>query len=176
MVAGGDLLAARFSGFAADGAQPTAVESDQLEFDELKGLARFSGKVAAVQGGNTIKSKELDVVVEAAGAKGIGATAGGIRRLEARGDVVVIAPDQQSAKADKLVYDPLAETLTLLGRVVVVQGEQVVKGTKLVVDLKTGRSKLETGGAKDGSGLVAVDDCPRAASACGPFHATSRIA
>ena len=52
-----------------------------------------------------------------------------IRRIEARGNVIVVSKDQ-NASGDLGVYDLPAKTITLTGNVVVSQGKNVIHGDK----------------------------------------------
>jgi lipopolysaccharide export system protein LptA len=72
-------------------------------------------------------------------------TPSGIKKLIAKGNVVVTSKDQK-ATGDDGVFDMATNMATLTGReVVMVQGANVVKGKKLVVNIKTGVSNV-TGG------------------------------
>jgi lipopolysaccharide export system protein LptA len=66
----------------------------------------------------------------------------GIRRIEARGDVVVTQKDQK-ATADNGFLDMKANVITLVGNVIISQGQNVVRGDRLSVDLSTSVSKVE---------------------------------
>jgi lipopolysaccharide export system protein LptA len=65
-----------------------------------------------------------------------------IRRIEVKGGVVVTQKDQ-TATGESGVFDMDANTVMLIGNVVVSHGPQVIKGDRLVVDLTTGVSRVE---------------------------------
>jgi len=67
-----------------------------------------------------------------------------IRLAEAKGDVIVVQKDQ-TATGDNGVFDMRANTVTLIGNVVISQGANVVKGDRLTVDMTTGVSRVECG-------------------------------
>jgi lipopolysaccharide export system protein LptA len=67
-----------------------------------------------------------------------------ISRLEARGGVTVTQKDQ-TATGETGLFDMRANTVTLVGNVVVSQGRNVLRGSRLVVDLATGVSRVEAG-------------------------------
>ncbi|MFL9825363.1 LptA/OstA family protein [Rhodoplanes sp. SY1] len=67
-----------------------------------------------------------------------------IKRIEARGNVVVTQKDQV-AIGDNGIFDMKSNTVTLLGNVVISQGPNAVKGDRLVVDMTTGVSRVECG-------------------------------
>jgi len=74
-----------------------------------------------------------------------------IKRLEAKGGVVVTQKDQ-TATGDNGTFDMKTNTAILTGNVVVTQGDSVVRGEKLIVDMTTGVSRVEAG--KSGKGRV----------------------
>jgi len=67
-----------------------------------------------------------------------------VRRVEAKGGVFVTQKDQ-TATGESGVFDMQANTVTLLGNVVISQGQNVVKGDRLTVDLTSGTSRVECG-------------------------------
>ena len=64
--------------------------------------------------------------------------------MEAKGDVIVQQKDQ-TATGESGIFDMRANTVTLLGNVVISQGQSVVKGDRLTVDMTTGVSRVECG-------------------------------
>jgi lipopolysaccharide export system protein LptA len=74
-----------------------------------------------------------------------------IKRLEARGGVVVKDKDQ-TATGNLGIFDMKTNTVTLTGRVVMTQGKNVLRGDKLVVNLTTGVSRVES--SRNGHGRV----------------------
>ena len=67
-----------------------------------------------------------------------------IRRLEAKGGVTVNQKDQ-TATGNNGVFDMKTNTVTLNGNVVVTQGQNVLRGERLIVDLTSGVSRVEGG-------------------------------
>lgn len=67
-----------------------------------------------------------------------------IRRVEAKGGVLVTQKDQ-TATGESGIFDMQANTVTLIGNVVISQGQNVVKGDRLTVDLTSGVSRVECG-------------------------------
>ena len=66
-----------------------------------------------------------------------------IRRLEARGSVVVTQKDQV-VTGETAVFDTKANSVTMLGGVVLTKGKNVLRGDRLVVDMTTGTSRVES--------------------------------
>ncbi len=151
-------------GFSQNRDQPVQIEAATLEVRDKDKTAVFSGDVRVKQGDTALRCKSLVVFYEqgAAGSpSGPGSTLtaakpgpGGqqhIKRLEARGGVVVTQKDQ-TATGDIGLFDMKTNTVTLSGHVTMTQGENVLRGDKLVVDLTNGVSRVESG--KNGQGRV----------------------
>lgn len=143
-------------GFSQNRNQPIRIESVSLEVRDKDKVATFIDDVRVTQGDTILESRRLVVYYDGdAGSVGRpGGGAGGnqqIRRLEAKGGVVVTQKDQ-TAVGDEGVYDMATNRMTLTGNVVVKQGQNVIRGHRLWVDLETGMSRVEAG--TGGSGRV----------------------
>jgi lipopolysaccharide export system protein LptA len=66
-----------------------------------------------------------------------------IKRLEARGDVRVTQKDQV-VTGESAVFDTKTNLVTMLGGVVLTQGQNVLRGDRLLVDMTTGVSRVES--------------------------------
>jgi lipopolysaccharide export system protein LptA len=149
-------------GFSQNRDQPIQIEAASLEMRDKKKEATFSGDVKVVQGDTTMKSKSLVVFYDggntapAAGAapaksakapiKAAAPGPGGsssIRRLEARGSVVVTQKDQV-VTGETAVFDTRSNLITMSGGVVLTQAKNVLKGDRLMVDMTTGVSRVES--------------------------------
>jgi len=136
-------------GFSVNRDKPVHITSATLEVRDKEKKATFLGNVLVAQGDTTMKSKTLDVYYDQDGAPGDAKAAQPgpagqqqIRRLEAKGGVIVTQKDQ-TATGETGVFDMQANTVTLIGSVVITQGQQVIKGDRLTVDLTTGVSHVE---------------------------------
>jgi lipopolysaccharide export system protein LptA len=141
-----------FEGFSGRGDQPVNIEADNLEVKEGEQTAIFSGNVLVVQGASALRTTKLTIFYEKDGAAGPAVpgdvvTGRNIRRLEADGNVVVTSGDQK-ATGTKGVFDMPSNTVTLTGNVVVTQGVNILKGDRLVVDLTTQKSRVESGSGR----------------------------
>jgi lipopolysaccharide export system protein LptA len=154
-------------GFSQNRDQPIQIEAASLEMRDKKKEATFSGNVKVVQGDTTMTSKTLVVFYDAAptsappppaAAKGsksglMQAASPGpggsssIRRLEAKGSVVVTQKDQV-VTGDTAVFDTRANLITMLGGVVLTQCKNVLRGDRLLVDMTTGVSRVESESGK----------------------------
>jgi lipopolysaccharide export system protein LptA len=135
-------------GFSENRGQPIAIEASRLEVRDKSKVATFSGNVKVVQGDTTLRCKSLVVFYEDQGTPGAAKAAtpgpGGsqqISKLEARGGVIVTQKDQ-TATGELGLFDMRTQVVTLSGGVVVSQGQNVVRGDRLEVDLTTGVSRV----------------------------------
>jgi lipopolysaccharide export system protein LptA len=141
-------------GFSQNRDKPIKISSASLEVRDKDKVATFSGDVHLTQGDTTLRSKTLVVFYddESAPKPKPQPIAGApdapisqqIRRVEAKGGVFVTQKDQ-TATGESGVFDMQANTVTLLGNVVISQGQNVVKGDRLTVDLTSGTSRVECG-------------------------------
>jgi lipopolysaccharide export system protein LptA len=136
-------------GFSQNRDQPVKIQAATLEVRDKDKVAMFSGDVRVLQGDTEMRCKSLTVHYdEDSGAKGLKAADPGpagqqqIRRIEAKGGVTVIQKDQ-NAQGDTGVFDMRANTVTLVGNVVVTRGQDVLRGRKLTVDLTSGTSTID---------------------------------
>jgi lipopolysaccharide export system protein LptA len=67
-----------------------------------------------------------------------------IKKLEALGGVIVNSKDQK-ATGDRADFEMKANIIVMTGNVVVTQGQNVMKGDRLVVDLNSSRAHMEAG-------------------------------
>jgi lipopolysaccharide export system protein LptA len=151
-------------GFSQNRDQPVHIEAATLEVRDKDKVATFSGNVRVQQGDTGLRCKSLLVFYEQDG-EGAGkndsktlqaATPGPggqqkIKRLEARG-AVVVTQKEQTATGELGIFDMRTNTVTLTGNVVMTQGKNVLRGDRLVVDLTSGVSRVESG--KNGTGRV----------------------
>ncbi|MEA2921916.1 MAG: lipopolysaccharide export system protein LptA [Bradyrhizobium sp.] len=150
-------------GFSQNRDQPIQIEAATLEMRDKKKEATFTGNVKVVQGDTTLTSKTLVVFYDATPAPAAAPAAnskaaksapiqsttpgpGGsssIRRLEAKGSVVVTQKDQV-VTGETAVFDTKTNLITMLGGVVLTQGKNVLRGDRLMVDMTTGVSRVES--------------------------------
>jgi lipopolysaccharide export system protein LptA len=132
-------------GLTRESNAPIDIQADALEVRDAERVAIFTGNVLLSQGEVTMRTKELKVFYTG------GAEAGGsqdIDRLEAVGQVVVTSGDQQ-ATGEKGVFESSKNLVTLSGDVVLTQGQNVLRGSTLVVDLAKGTSQVLSDGKGD---------------------------
>jgi lipopolysaccharide export system protein LptA len=148
-------------GFSQNRDQPVHIEAATLEVRDKQKQATFSGDVRVKQGDTGLRCKSLVVFYEQDGetadqSKTLQAATPGpggeqrIKRLEARGGVIV-TQKEQTATGDLGIFDMKSNTVTLTGNpVVMTQGQNVLRGEKLVVDLTSGTSRVESNKGSQG--------------------------
>jgi lipopolysaccharide export system protein LptA len=175
-------------GFSQNRDQPIQIEAAALEMRDKKKEATFSGNVKVVQGDTTMTSKTLVVFYESGSAAAAtpppasskaaksapiqSATPGpggasSIRRLEAKGNVVVTQKDQV-VTGETAVFDTKANLITMLGGVVLTQCKNVLRGDRLLVDMTTGVSRVESDGGKVQGLFIQGQGCGPAAAGPAP--------
>jgi lipopolysaccharide export system protein LptA len=181
-----------FGGLTESSNEPIDIESDVLVVHDKEKYATFKGNVKAVQGTTILRAKELNVhyvggdkltpgpkkeggetapapATKVADAKGGGAATAGenaqITKIEAKGEVVITSSDKdQTTTSDWAIYDLPAQQVTVGGNVVLTQGENVLKGDRLVIDLTTGESRFENSGNDAAGGRIRALFMPKEAA------------
>jgi lipopolysaccharide export system protein LptA len=151
-------------GFSQNRDEPVHIDAATLEVRDKDKIATFSGNVHVRQGDTDMRCKTLVVFYEQdddknppAGGKPMQQASPGpggnqkIKKLEARGGVIV-TQKEQTATGELGLFDMPSNTVTLTGNVVMTQGKNVLRGDKLIVDLTSGVSRVESG--KNGHGRV----------------------
>jgi len=176
-------------GFSQNRDKPVRIEAATLEVRDRDKAATFSGDVRVTQGDTVMRCKSLVVYYEQETAPSGHADTNGaamrtnaigpvgeqkIKRLEARGNVIVTQKDQ-TVTGDLGIFDMKSNTVTLTGNpVVMTQGKNVLRGGKLVVNLDTGVARVESGRGERVQSLIlpngAAPDKPNMPAPLGPFH------
>ncbi|MCZ2327944.1 LptA/OstA family protein [Bartonella sp. F02] len=135
--------------------EPVELYANSLEVQDKEGIAIFCGNVSLTQGENLLRTSKLVVYYDKeyeeidgnqVSAKsvlpmGFGSTA--IKRMEASGKVY-IKTATQIATGDEGVFDGKSNIVVLTGRnVMLIDGDNIAKGCKLTVNMKTGKASLE---------------------------------
>lgn len=127
------LSAPAFSQDSTDSSRlPIDVEADHGTYDQLAGLAIYTGNVKIRQGASTIWAHKLTIVLKNNTAERLEAEGNQKApvRFEYQGDKQPISGKGQSA-----VYHVPKKTVTLSGQAEVQQGTDIVKGNKLTYNL-----------------------------------------
>lgn len=134
-------------GFSADPSKPIEIEADTLEVAQNNQTATFIGNVKAVQGTLILNAAKLKVTYEE--------TSDGnteITRIDANGAVHISSANDQSADGDWAIYQVKNETITMGDAVILRQGPNIIRGTRLAINLATGRAKVDASAASGSTG------------------------
>jgi len=136
--------------------QPIEIISDSLEVQQDKQVAVFTGNVDAVQGDMRLKADQLRVHYRQEGNNAQAARPArtpapsdpatmnsSIDRIEAFGNVFV-SSSTETGQGDQGVYDVARRTIVLEGKqVVLTRGQNVLRGSRMVMNLDTVNSTME---------------------------------
>ena len=118
---------------------PVDVSADRIEVQDRADRAIFAGNVHVRQEELTLDTARLTVAYSSAGGVQI-------QRLDASGGVTVKSPSE-TARGDFGVYDLERKLITLVGHVQLNRGGSHLMGSRLVIDLNTGRAVMDGGPA-----------------------------
>ena len=140
---------AAFSGFDTGSDNPIQIEADRLEVRDSEKVAIYSGQVRVRQGDTILEAPELRVSYSGSGPSMSGGGASGdvgaqVSRIEA-GPGVSVRSGDRTATGDRAVLDMASDLVTLEGNVILTQGGNVVRGDRLVVNLRTKQGRVEGG-------------------------------
>ncbi len=125
---------------ADDTKLPIEITADSLEVIQKEQLAVFRGNVDAVQGAMRLTANEIWVRYRPDSKQEV---QGAISRIDASGRVRFSTPSE-TAQGDVGVYDLDTRIVTLTGSVVLTRDGNVIRGEKLMLNLATGQSKIES--------------------------------
>ena len=121
-----------------DSNAPIDVAADRIEVQDRADRAIFAGNVHVRQADLTLDTERLTVAYTSSGGVQI-------QRLDASGGVVVKSPSE-TARGDFGIYDLDRKLITLIGGVRLNRADSQVVGSRLVIDLNTGRAVIDGGG------------------------------
>ncbi|WP_293904870.1 LptA/OstA family protein [Phenylobacterium sp.] len=135
---------------------PLDVTADELEVQNKACISIWKGKAEALQGEARLRADILKAFFEPkAGTSGAGGATGSsacgdLIRIEAEGSVYYVTAKDQRVRGDAATYDASADTVTMTGDVVAVQGQNVLRGNRMVFNTDTGEGHMvgTAGGAR----------------------------
>ena len=130
-----------FSGFSKKGNGPIEVDAQTLEIVEEgeQRISTFSGGVTVRRGDTTMKAAQIKLFTSKDSDAG---DQNGFTRMEATGTVYVNS-GKQTITGSQAVVDNKAQTIVLSGNVVLSQGKDVLAAERLVIDMATGKARVE---------------------------------
>jgi len=124
-----------FGGLKTDPTAKVEVSADKLAVNQADGNAVFTGNVIIVQGPMRLQAAQVQVEYGTADKSKIA-------RLHATGGVTLVT-GSDAAEAKEAVYDVDAGSVLMTGEVLLTQGENVLSGQRLTVDLKSGTGQMD---------------------------------
>ncbi|MCM8558157.1 LptA/OstA family protein [Sphingomicrobium sediminis] len=116
---------------------PVDIAADRIEVQDRNDRALFIGNVVARQGALTLSTARLRIAYST----GDGVD---IDRLDASGGVTVRSGDER-ASGDYAIYDLNERVITLVGNVELRQGANEIYGSRLTINLVSGRAVIDGG-------------------------------
>lgn len=120
-----------------DSSAPVDVTADRIEVQDRSDRAIFAGNVHVTQASLSLDTARLTVAYSSAGGVQI-------RRLDASGGVTVRSPSE-TARGNFGIYDLDRKLITLVGDVQLIRGGSNISGSRLVIDLDSGRAVIDGG-------------------------------
>ena len=123
-----------FGGMKADTSAPVELSADNLTVNQTTGKAEFTGNVLIGQGAMKLSADKVVVqYVQGDTQK--------IDNLDATGNVTLVnGPD--AAEARQAIYEVASGNITLIGDVLLTQGQNVTSGEHMVVNLSDGTAQM----------------------------------
>ena len=136
---------------------PLDITADELEVVNAQCLATYKGAAEALQDTSRLRADILKIyykpnqgAAKTGSASGTGSNCGSLMdHMEAIGSVYYVTP-QQRIHGDNAFYDAATDTITVTGDVVAVRGNDVLRGTKLVINSNTGDAQMQSSGGGRG--------------------------
>ena len=120
-----------------DSSAPVDVTADRIEVQDRSDRAIFAGNVHVRQATLSLDTERLTVAYSSGGGVQI-------RRLDASGGVTVRSPSE-TARGNFGIYDLDRKLITLVGGVQLNRGGSQISGSRLVIDLNSGRAVIDGG-------------------------------
>ncbi|WP_457797767.1 lipopolysaccharide transport periplasmic protein LptA [Methylocystis sp. S23] len=129
---------------------PLNIDAGKLDYFDQEQKLVYSGSVIVTNGPSTLKASRITIFLEGKGPAPAGATSNDrVKHIEADGPVTLVSKDQIGT-GDHGSYDKAENKVYLSGNVTLTQGENIVKGERLVYDVTSGVASIQGGGAQGG--------------------------
>lgn len=122
--------------------EPINFSADRLEVAEEEHIATFTGNVRAVQSDFSLAADSVKVYYRSGseGASAVGA-GGSVSRIDINGNVR-IESQGDLARGDWAIYDVDRSIVIMGGQVTLQRGDTIIRGSRLELDLNTGRTRF----------------------------------
>lgn len=120
-----------------DANAPINISADKFVADNNAKTGTWTGNVVVIQSDMRMRANSVRLNVTGKDSKP--------DKIFAAGNVVVDSPNSGTVTGDNGVYDVVAHTVTMTGKVVLTKEKDVMRGTELTVNLDTGKAVLGAG-------------------------------
>ena len=122
---------------------PVDITADQLEVQQGECSANWTGNAEALQDTSRLRANSLNIYNKVLGGRGSAGAqnCGQLDRMEADGQVYYVTPNRV-VKGDHAVYTAGDKTIVLTGDVVATQCQNVISGSRLVINTETGEATM----------------------------------
>ena len=123
---------------------PFDIVADDGTFDNNTCEGTWSGSAEVLQGTTRLRAHVIHYFLKHKPTTGPDqAACGAAERIEADGEVFYVTPDQR-ARGDHAVYSADENLIVMTGDVILVQGKNVVHGTRLTIHTQTRAAQMES--------------------------------
>ncbi|OIP89196.1 MAG: lipopolysaccharide transport periplasmic protein LptA [Syntrophaceae bacterium CG2_30_58_14] len=129
--------------------QPIQIVSDRMDAYNEKRMVVFSGNAVATQGARTIRAERLTLYYRDDQKKtgrstvsGVGEGTGNLERVEAKGHVT-ITEGERVVTGEEALFEQDAQKITMTGSAVLREGDNIIRGDRIVVFLNENRGVVE---------------------------------
>jgi lipopolysaccharide export system protein LptA len=154
LAAAGVLAALPAAAQLGNAKAPLDITADEAESHNAECTAIWRGSAEALQGTSRLRADVMTATMERQANKvkpsggattGGGSNCGDLISIDARGSVYFVDATRR-VHGDKAFYDAASTTVTITGDVTAVEGDNVMRGTKMVYNTQTGEGHVEGGG------------------------------
>lgn len=123
---------------------PVDISADEQETISSQCKTIFRGAVEVLQETSRLRAAKMTLYNQkkAKGGDG-GSGCGNVDRVEAEGEVFYVTP-KQTVRGDRATYDYASNTIVVTGNVIAIQGQDVARGDRMVVNTKTNDVRMES--------------------------------
>ncbi|MBI1683259.1 LPS export ABC transporter periplasmic protein LptC [Caulobacter hibisci] len=121
---------------------PVDISADEQETISSQCKTIFRGAVEVLQETSRLRAAKMTLYNQKKPGGG-GNGCGNVDRVEAEGEVFYVTP-KQTVRGDRATYDYASDTIVVTGNVIAIQGQDVARGDRMVVNTKTNDVRMES--------------------------------
>ncbi|PVM89708.1 organic solvent tolerance protein OstA [Caulobacter radicis] len=122
---------------------PVDISADEQETISSQCKTIFRGAVEVLQETSRLRAAKMTLYNQKKAKSGDGSGCGNVDRVEAEGEVFYVTP-KQTVRGDRATYDYASNTIVVTGNVIAIQGQDVARGDRMVVNTKTNDVRMES--------------------------------